>query len=1491
MLSWIENFKSLFVGIIVGYLVLVSSGFSQEVAEEQPSRVKTDEVPSVLRKFKLEDLEEFQKYYKEQIDRLVAEKDSLRIKGISELEAMLVKHPDTPSLDKVLIRLAELHYEQAVQDFDDALGEYNDSVACCEDDSLTVLPPEPEKDFSKPLGLFQRLIEQAPESPLVEDALYNKAFVLEELGQAAEAFEVYQQMTVTYPESEYVPDALMRMAEYQFNPPNRNIEQSIELFKQVLNHKDSPLYDAALYRLGWAYYKMSDYPEAIAYFTYLADDIDRINPLDPNRRYHFPAVQEEAIEYIAISFLDFGSADHAAKFFKEIGGRDYGLDVFEKLGDSHLTLTDEHQKAIRAYELLLSLYPESPEAPKIQAKIANAYLEINDEKMAYLRRAELFEKYNAGSEWWDKVEGTDSKKEAKSLAQIALQANINLMLKSAEETTDQNLYKQAIKDSRDYLKAFPEDSNSVRIHWNLALTLDTKLGEKDKAFEEYIKISTAYWDTTLQKQAAENAVALMDEIVRADNHSSRSGLVAADSSRKKLNPSKEPLSVDENRLVFALDNYIKLFPHDSETSKMLAKAGALYFNHRQFKPSLKYFKTLAKQFPESEGANQARFTVMESYFGKGDFKSAELIAKRLKDLAPEFGEKATKRLAESIFFQAKTYADSALHFQAAEEYRRVVAEVPNAEFANVAIYNSGLEFDQAKEYRRAIESYKMLLASYPKSEHTLQAVNNLAFDYRELGDLRNAASTYERLADLDSTQTGRQVALYNASVSYVQAEEWHRAIQVNNKFVERFPNAEEADELLFNNANYYLKLHDLQNANNIYASFAKKYPASPKAVEAYYHRGMYLAESNRISEAKTEFDKAIAKNAELKKNKKEGNDFYTSEALFQLAGIKFKEFKNIAFRLPAKAIVQKKKDKKALLVELVEKYTTVAGFGTVRLYESTYKIGHAYEEFAKTWAHQEIPAMDENRRMVARKEINQTAAELYDKAVDAYKNGAAVLEKFAAKQKQKRDAGADNLQPNKLSLADSSLAAAENWISLSKNKVSENLFAIAEIYNESLTQLLNLPVPAGMKAVEQLVYQQQVLEKVVAPITNQVVEAHARNLKESAELNIENQWTDSSLERILAVSTIVPDVLQKLGKRALASYANKAKSYERLVEADDEAAFDVSEALANMVELGSSFTFSAAQAYHQNIARTRQMLPDTSALEKPAEKFMKAVIEFGITADSQAMLARGQIQKYEKRFQETENPAFEDAQFTYDDIYWSLTDGSQKILKFGYQASQDLKMTDTWGQKIATLLVKTNPQEYAEQLGFKVAEQTLPSSSSWLVSSEFFKGWSEIEFSDSGWSAAYNEGLGKRISDNNVTVQAIWLTHFDQSQLSDSESKKPIRSASSQDSLSVDGFSKAVKRPNKVYFRKTFDIEGLPFSGTIKLFADDTYKLFVNGQMVSESFAESDNKTEIQNIRLTQYLRSGQNIIAIEVKDSDNSFGNMESLIQIKNLPDWKGEI
>ncbi|MFQ5752234.1 MAG: tetratricopeptide repeat protein, partial [bacterium] len=922
---------------------------------------------SIFQHYSLDELIEFQKYYKNATDSLLKEQEKLQQREIQNLEVFLKSHPNSPILDKIIIRLANLLYEQASQDFEDVNDEYNRLMTLYNEKQIQEIPEEPVKDFRRPLSLYQQIIDEFPHSKLIDDAIYNKGYLLEESGKSATAYQAFKELVDTFPESPYVPDALMRMAEYYFNPPVNNLEKAIELYKIVLNYQESSKYDAALYRLGWAYYRLSDYPQAISYFTILADDIDRFEQLDPNANYHFPAVREEAIEYIGISFLDYGGPNRAAQYFKEIGGRSYGFDVLKKIGDAYMEVKEEYGNAINAYQLLLSMYPDSPEAPAIQAKIAEAYRSSEDENMVYTRRAELFQKYKSDGEWWDKIENPSAKKEAMVLAEKAIRDNINLMLKKAEKTKDSNLYLQAIEDSRDYLATFSADSNAALIHWNMALTLDTKLGMHQQAFDEYIKISNLYWNSNFQKQAAENAIAIADEAIKADsleqertalaftNDDIRDGLTAKDSLGNKLKLQKIELTPDELQLVAALENYIKLFPDEPETAKILAKTGSLYYDHHQFKESIKYFKTLVKHYPDSPEANYARYITMESYFGKSDYESTEILARRLKDSSPEYASKANKRLSESLFLQAETYAESSDHLSAAEEYRRIVTEVPTSEFADLALYNSSLEYERAKEYEKAVDSYRQLLNNYPQSEHSISALNNLAFDYRELNDYHNAALTYEQLAAAQPNQNEAQVALYNASVSFVQAEEWQQAIRINTKFVERFPDAEDADELLFNNANYYFKLNDIANANKIYEDFANKFPDSPRAVEAHYHRGMYFKEHNLLEEAKSEFDKAITKNTHLKEINKETNELFAAEALFQLTEIKFDEFKNIKFKLPAEILAQNKAKKKALLLEIVDNYTKVAAYGTIRLYEGTYKIGYAYEDFADTWAKQDMP--------------------------------------------------------------------------------------------------------------------------------------------------------------------------------------------------------------------------------------------------------------------------------------------------------------------------------------------------------------------------------------------------------------------------------------------------------------------------------------------------------------------------------------------------------
>jgi len=128
--------------------------------------------------------------------------------------------------------------------------------------------------------------------------------------------------------------------------------------------------------------------------------------------------------------------------------------------------------------------------------------------------------------------------------------------------------------------------------------------------------------------------------------------------RKNLRLEPQPLTEGEKKLVQAIDNYIKLFPFEEGTAARLSQAGSIYYNRNDFRNALKYFKTLLKHFPDDPSAGNAEVLVMESYFGRLDYKSVEIVAKRIraKTDKPEYAAKATKRLAESIFLQAESLA-------------------------------------------------------------------------------------------------------------------------------------------------------------------------------------------------------------------------------------------------------------------------------------------------------------------------------------------------------------------------------------------------------------------------------------------------------------------------------------------------------------------------------------------------------------------------------------------------------------------------------------------------------------------------------------------------------------------------------------------------------------------------------------------------------------------------------------------------------------------
>lgn len=1458
---------------------------------------------TVLRAYSINDLLEYKDFYERERFRLESERVFLRDKGIRDMETFLTSHPKSKILDKVIIRLAELHYEKALETYNHAQESYSASLEAHAKGLLTEAPAEPKKDLSRSLELYQRLIDEFPQSKLLDDASYNKAFLLEDLAQRDSAVVLYEKFVQDFPNSRYVPDALFRVAEYYFNPPLNQLDLAIDMYKRILPYNESPKYDEALYRLGWCYYKMNNYAQAISYFTLLADDVTRAQRLDPKNKITNPSLAEESIEYIGIAFLDYQGASAAAEYLHSVGGRTYGIDILRKIGDVYMNVKEEHDKAIQAYRLLLKMFPLAPEAPVVRAKIAECYRALDEEQMAYIQRDSLFIEYREGAAWWNNNTDEDLRAKTHQLVERGLRENINLLLKRADENSDAALYAQAVTDSRKYLRVFAKDSAASQIHWNMALTLDAKLQLPDSAYNEYIKCSNLYWNSRFRKMAAENAVALAQEIAGVDTVSRPAVMPlnigemktaiqdsaakdAAGRLRLALHLERRPLTAGQIKLATAIDNYIKLFPHEPETAERLSQAGALYYNNNDFAESIKYFKTLLKHFPESASAEYAEYLLMESYFGKIDYKSSELVAKRIRlnTKNSDYLRKAEQRLAESIFLQAEGLANAAEHLKAAEEYRRVFEEVPTAEFADLALHNSGLEFDQAREYSRAVETYGVLTATFVKSVHYLPALNNMAYDYGALNDYRNAALTFERLATEDPDSAKGETYLYNASGFYVKAEEWQRAIRVNRTFVSRFPQSKDAADMFYEMANFHLKLDDLDNANAVYGEYAEKFPDSPRTVETFFRRGEYYEKKNDPQQAKVEYEKALAKSKSFQARKMDANEFFAAEALFHLTEIKYREFAAIRFKLPVAQMDLDKERKKNALIEIVDNYTRVAGYGTLRLYEATYKIGEAYEEFATAWANQEIPEVEAARRIVARKEINQTGAELYERALQSYKHAARALAKLTAlyaNQAAQVYATTDTTlfdRSGRLAREDTTLRAANRWIDKSKTKISEVIYEMAEIHYASVAQLLEAPVPENMDRVTMLEFRNQLLGKFVKPLIGDIVKAHRRNLSEADSLGLNNNWVERSRQKIVATENILAREYAELAWRALSQYKADIADYKTAVNTGDVRSLELRDEMGNLADFARTFAKAAVESYGLTFDRAAAINFSGKELGKTEDAAFGFAYRFATSLDSLAKVANNERQAFDALVKQGEAPTkskgedWQDAVVAFEDNYYSLAEGMTEILQLSFNLTQKHKIENAWAEKIILALVKSEPEKYAGLLGLQVAQLTVPTDETWLTNTARQDGWTAVNFRVNDWRPAQNVGAG--INFAGYSARRLWAA-------------LDSVAGAEGDSATVDSVKLAT--PSEVvYFRKNFVVAGLPVAGQIQLLADDSFNLFINGEYIAEFKRLANEPAAVQIKDFSNYLRSGDNTIALEVRDTDQSGGVLEAVIFVKSLPGWE---
>ncbi|HEX3694649.1 MAG TPA: tetratricopeptide repeat protein [Polyangia bacterium] len=525
--------------------------FSEMVAEYRGT------ARMVLKRAYADKIKEINAKYDAQINLNEKEARDRRRDAIAVFEAFLQRYPnDKRWTPDAMFRLAELYYERSAEDFLDADEMYKKAI---ESANPPTTPP-PKVDYTPTISLYKRLLTEFPSYRFLDATYYLLGFCLGEMGQEAEAKQAllalvcenqfkpldppanqtkgdeqsYKDCTPVRKGSKFIPESWTRIGEFHFDNPNE-LKLAIAAFRKVLDFKDSPYYDRALYKLAWSYYRDNRFPEAVREFDNLVKYADAKKAAGQKVG---SDLRPEAIQYLGVSFSEpdwdgdslpdpINGLQRAQEFYKGREDEPHVREVFQRLGDIYFDST-KYSDAVAVYKVILQKWPYYTDAPKVQDKIIRSYERDRNLLQAAKEREALGRNYTKGSDWYQKNrENPEALAAAQQLAEDALltaatnvhagaQACKTKALETPKDTKKMDecklLYRTAAELYEKYLAAYP---NSKRSYEFSAFYADALFysGQMPQAIVAYQAVRDSQLDNRYQEDASFRMIKAYEEII------------------------------------------------------------------------------------------------------------------------------------------------------------------------------------------------------------------------------------------------------------------------------------------------------------------------------------------------------------------------------------------------------------------------------------------------------------------------------------------------------------------------------------------------------------------------------------------------------------------------------------------------------------------------------------------------------------------------------------------------------------------------------------------------------------------------------------------------------------------------------------------------------------------------------------------------------------------------------------------------------------------
>ncbi len=841
---------------------------------------------------------------------------------------------DDPSKPEYLSRLAELYWDKAETYFNKAYGDemFRKLRAAQEaDDQAAVAAVEAEQKAlmeqrtfwqEQAVKVYRSIVDGYPEYPAIDAVLYYLGFTLVQMDRPADAFPFFARIIRESPTSQFVPDALLNIAEFYFNAGR--MDEALRVYTEVENFPASGAFGLAIYKKGWCQYNMGHHEEAMSQFLKV---IEYARSDAAKAIGYGPLLLREAQRDLVMVYSQIGSPENAIKVFRKIAPDSY-MELAIRLAEGYAS-QGEYDKSNRLFRLIIAEFKDRDDAYRIvefqRAILENAYrVGVTAKVVEEARRLiGLLERFSQSA---PPAFLTAERARIEELIRVIAKTYHQEVTVTKDERTMQytaTLY-------RDYLRLFPDSAERLPMTLNHALLL-AQLGEHGQAAEEFTRVVEMDPHGQYAENAAHGAVSNYYKMLDLTRKRVKS--------EDALDTEPKELSEFERKLVEACQRYLAMAkPGSPDVVEARLAAAMVLYDNNHFQEAAAHFRQIIENAPDHPNAPDAARLLLSSLHLMRDIQglntAAEQISRNPKLMQGEVPAIVERIREQADFNRCYEYEQQERHRIAAECFLEYVRRFPTTPLKDRALINAANNFFKARLVERSLEANTQLFNEMPKSPLAPRALYNVGEIYRRLAVYSEAARFYETFVKLLPKHELTEEALRYATVFRSGLGEYGEAVADMNLYLKLFPDSQHAPSVFLEIGVALEKQGKYGAALKQFQAFLKKYGWS-RGPDLYLKALLKVAQMHRAMKnaaaAQKGYDQVVSEYNALPDSEKQK---VTSVGLSAVAEARFMQGEAVLDQvraIPIKGsqdeVAKAIKRKAELLMQAMEIFASVEAFG------------------------------------------------------------------------------------------------------------------------------------------------------------------------------------------------------------------------------------------------------------------------------------------------------------------------------------------------------------------------------------------------------------------------------------------------------------------------------------------------------------------------------------------------------------------------------------